>query len=78
MFVLRSRALEYRESAAKSCIERLCGSGASGGGAGAASDPVRYLRRAVELVADSGGCVQGLSPATVEYVLAHPSNAFDG
>lgn len=131
MYVLRSRALEYRESVAKACIERVCGG---------APEPMRYLRRAVELIADTdsrvpvrfrcrrpqpasplapggradawpggwrrlpGPCwraharshrwvpllqpaclplrarpalLQGLSAETVEYVLAHPSNAYD-
>lgn len=49
--MLRSRSLEYRESAAKACIERVC----SGSGA---AEPVRYLRRAVELIADTGSHVQ--------------------
>lgn len=48
--MLRSRALEYRESAAKACIERIC--------SGGVAEPVRYLRRAVELVADTGCHVQ--------------------
>lgn len=51
VYVLRSRSLEYRESAAKACIERVCS--ASG-----AAEPVRYLRRAVELIADTSSHVQ--------------------
>ncbi|KAI7839560.1 hypothetical protein COHA_006687 [Chlorella ohadii] len=70
VYVLRSRSLEYRESAAKACIERVC----SGSGA---AEPVRYLRRAVELIADTGSHVQGLSQETIEFVLSHPSNAYD-
>ncbi|PRW32560.1 IMPACT family [Chlorella sorokiniana] len=70
VYVLRSRALEYRESAAKACIQRVC----SGSGA---AEPVQYLRRAVELIADTGSHVQGLSQETIEFVLSHPSNAYD-
>ncbi|KAL4421470.1 hypothetical protein ABPG75_010761 [Micractinium tetrahymenae] len=68
VYVLRSRALEYREGVAKACIQRIC----SG-----APEPMRYLRRAVDLVADTCIHVQGLSSDTVEYVLSHSSNAFD-
>lgn len=68
VYVLRSRALEYREGAAKACIQRICGG---------APEPMRYLRRAVELVSDTSVRVQGLSSDTVEYVLSHSSNAFD-
>ncbi|PSC68729.1 IMPACT family member in pol 5 region [Micractinium conductrix] len=71
VYVLRSRALEYRETVAKACIQRLCGS------VGLVHEPMRYLRRAVELIADTGSHVQGLSQETVEYVLTHPSNAYD-
>lgn len=68
IFVLKSRAHEYRESMAKACIERAC----EGRG-----DPVPFLRRAVELVADTGVVVHGLTPETVAYVQSHPSNAYD-
>lgn len=49
VFVLRSRALEFRESVARACIARVCAG---------APDPMRYLRRAVELIADTGSHVQ--------------------
>jgi hypothetical protein len=49
VYVLRSRALEYRETVARACVDRVC----SG-----APEPMRYLRRAVELVADTGCHVQ--------------------
>lgn len=48
VFALRSRAMEYRERVANACIERLCAG---------APEPIRYLRRAVELVADTGSRV---------------------
>lgn len=51
VYVIRARAMEYRESVAKACIQRVC----SGAGV---PDPVRYLRRAVELVADTKSHVQ--------------------
>lgn len=72
IFVLKSRAQEYRESAAKQCVEKACTQGCA--------DPVRYLRRAVELVADAAGKdlgVRGLSEETINYVTSHPSNAYD-
>lgn len=50
VYVLRSRALEYRETVARACVDRVC--------SGAVPEPVRYLRRAVELVADTGCHVQ--------------------
>lgn len=70
VYVLRSRSLEYRESVAAACIERVCGGGPP-------QTLVRFLRRAVELIADTGSSVQGLSKETVDYIKAHPSNAFD-
>lgn len=70
VYVLRSRSLEYRETVAAACIERVCGGGPP-------QALVRFLRRAVELIADTGSSVQGLSRETVEYVREHPSNAFD-
>ncbi|KAI3435786.1 hypothetical protein D9Q98_001844 [Chlorella vulgaris] len=71
VYVLRSRALEYRESAARACIDRVCS------GTPEPLPAARYLRRAVELVADTGSNVQGLSKETIDYFQAHPSNAFD-
>ncbi|GAB4820850.1 hypothetical protein N2152v2_007896 [Parachlorella kessleri] len=70
VYVLKSRSAEYREAAAKRCVERACSSGCP--------DPVRYLRRAVDLVADSRDvCVRGLSQEAIDYVVSHPSNAYD-
>eukprot|EP00887_Chlorella_sp_A99_P000424 scaffold17.g424.t1 len=67
VYVLKARALEYRESTARACVERACD--------GRCRDPVPLLRRAVELVADAGLSVHGLTAETVAYVSTHPSNA---
>jgi hypothetical protein len=70
VWALKSRALEYREGAARTCLERACCPPPS-------ADPVRYLRRAVELCVDAGFLPQGLTPEVVHYVSSHPSNAYD-
>ena len=73
VFVLRSRAQDYRAATARACVERACS-------AADAADAVRFLRRACELVGDAGPGgleVQGLSREAVDYALTHPSNAYD-
>eukprot|EP00798_Chlamydomonas_sp_ICE-L_P017158 gene17158-23469_t len=41
-------------------------------------DPMRYVRRAAELCSKAGADIPGLSTQTVEFLNAHPSNAYDG
>jgi hypothetical protein len=72
VFVLRSRALEYRESTARLCVEMACVPMR-----GRAPKPIDYLRRAVELCADAGFLPQGLTQELVGYVQSHASNAYD-
>ena len=76
VYVLRSRALEYREKTSRRCIDKAC-SLLEEKQDGVPVDPVRYLRRAVELVAETEHFPLGLTRETVDYVLSHPSNAYD-
>lgn len=71
VYVLKSRALDYRETTARECIERACSP------VPPAYPPVAYLRRAVELCADANFLPQGLTREVAGYVLSHPSNAYD-
>ncbi|KAK9827668.1 hypothetical protein WJX81_005475 [Elliptochloris bilobata] len=68
VFILRSRAMEFRESVARRNVERACAPGCQ--------DPVRHVRRAVELAGELA--VPGLSRECAAYVASHPSNAYDG
>lgn len=70
VWALKSRALEYREATARACLDRACSPSPGG-------DPVRCLRRAVELSADAGLLPQGLPADVAAYVASHPSNAYD-
>jgi hypothetical protein len=67
VFPLRSRALEYRQQTAAACMEIACSPGCT--------NPVRYVRRAAEMVGDIdtptgagtiAGMPHGLSPAVVQ------------
>lgn len=70
VFVLKSKAAEYREKTARKCIEMACSPFP-------ARPSITYLRRAVELCADAEYMPQGLTPQVVNYVITHPSNAYD-
>jgi hypothetical protein len=71
VFVLKSRALEYRETTCRLCIDRACSVSP------APRPPVEYLRRAVELCSDAGFLPKGLSAEVVDYVNSHLSNVYD-
>lgn len=68
VYLLKSRALEYREATARACMDRACR------GCG---DPVAYLRRAAELCTDAPFLPQGLTRNVVDYLVTHTSNAYD-
>ena len=74
VYILQSRALEYRQRTAQACVD-LASAGAldPGHAAGARLERPRadYLRRAAELVAGSGLAVAGLNPETIDYAAAH-------
>ena len=70
VFVLKSKAVEYREKTARTCIEMACSRCPP-------HPPIAYVRRAVELCADAGFMPQGLTPSVIHYVITHPSNAYD-
>lgn len=76
VYVLKSRALEYREAVSRLCVEKACS--ILDESRDAITEPVKYLRRAVELSADAGSLPLGLTKETVDYVMSHPSNAYDG
>lgn len=69
VYVLRSRAIEYRENSARACIEAACSP--------ACDQPALYLRRAAELCSVLPAPIQGLSSEALQYIQAHPSNAYD-
>eukprot|EP00884_Botryococcus_braunii_P009762 jgi/Botrbrau1/18788/Bobra.0386s0104.1 len=69
VWILRSKALEYRENTARQCVERASSS--------SCTFPERYVRRAAELCAGLDLPVQGLSRECVQYTLTHASNAYD-
>jgi hypothetical protein len=67
VYLLKSRALEYREATARACMARACEGG----------DPIAYLRRAAELCGDAPFLPQGLTRSVVDYLATHTSNAYD-
>eukprot|EP01023_Acetabularia_acetabulum_P026786 TRINITY_DN2538_c0_g1_i16.p1 TRINITY_DN2538_c0_g1~~TRINITY_DN2538_c0_g1_i16.p1 ORF type:complete len:378 (+),score=44.24 TRINITY_DN2538_c0_g1_i16:218-1351(+) len=67
--VFRGRALEFRESTARECVEYACSS--------ECQQPAKYLRRASELVNGIKQNVPGLSLECIEYFQGHSSNAYD-
>eukprot|EP00798_Chlamydomonas_sp_ICE-L_P017156 gene17156-23467_t len=76
VFPMKSRAMEYRERTSRLCVERACCVGSVDGRSDV--DPMRYVRRAAELCSKAGADIPGLSTQTVEFLNAHPSNAYDG
>lgn len=66
---VKSRCLEYREKAGKACVERACSV--------SCKDPMKYIRRAVELCANVNLRVPGLTPDFILYISSHGSNAYD-
>jgi U-box domain len=70
VFVIKSRAIEYRESTSRQCVDRACSSFPP-------RPPIDYLRRAVELCSDAGFLPKGLTSEVVSYVNSHLSNVYD-
>lgn len=70
VFVLKSRALEYRESTSRLCVDRACSLSPP-------RPPIDYLRRAVELCLDAGFLPKGLTFEVVTYINNHLSNVYD-
>ncbi|KAG7672367.1 hypothetical protein Ndes2526B_g09123 [Nannochloris sp. 'desiccata'] len=70
VFVLKSRALEYRESTSRLCVDRACS-------VSPPRPPIDYLRRAVELCSDVRFLPKGLTSEVVTYVNSHLSNVYD-
>lgn len=69
IYAVKSRAVEYKEKVSKACIEAACKS--------ECRNPVKYLRRAVELCVDSNIRMPGFSSETMEYILMYSSSAYD-
>lgn len=71
VYPMRSRAAELREKVAKACVQRACSVDCR--------DPVRYLRRAAEVLSDVDGSIRvpGLGSEVVGYVQSHASAAYD-
>ncbi|RMZ53969.1 hypothetical protein APUTEX25_002546, partial [Auxenochlorella protothecoides] len=74
IYILQSRAMEYREASARACIEAASEPPPREPGA---HRPIEYLRRGVELAAGTKLAIPGLPTETLEYVAAHPGNAYD-
>jgi len=70
VFVLKSRALEYREYTSRLCVDRACSLSPP-------RPPIDYLRRAVELCSDAGFLPKGLTSEVVTYINSHVSNVYD-
>lgn len=69
VYPIKSRAMEYRERVAKSCVERACSF--------RCQDPLKYLRRATELCADVNLRIPGISSEFLSYLQTHTGNAYD-
>ncbi|KAL6783775.1 hypothetical protein ACKKBF_B05755 [Auxenochlorella protothecoides x Auxenochlorella symbiontica] len=74
IYILQSRAMEYREASARACIEAASEPPPREPGA---HRPIEHLRRGVELAAGTKLAIPGLPTETLEYVAAHPGNAYD-
>jgi U-box domain len=79
VYLLQSRAAEWREATCRACIEAACSlQVAAAGDDSLAARPARYLRRAAELAADGRLALPGLPREVCDYVAAHPAAAHDG
>lgn len=71
VWLLRSKALAYRERTAQACVAKACQA--------TCQAPILYLRRAAELVQglDGGARVAGLTPEVVSWLSSHGSSVYD-
>lgn len=69
VYIIKSRALEFRERVARQCVERACSLHCK--------SPIKYLRRAAELCAHADIKLPGVSRPVVSYLLSHPSDAYE-
>jgi hypothetical protein len=67
--MLRKGAQHYRDATVAACVEEACST--------ACQEPVRFLRRAMELSSDNCRGAPGLTLECATYLRTHQSNAYD-
>lgn len=67
---MRSKSMAYRDRSAAACVQRACQTSCPA--------PIRYLRRAAELVQGAEGIkVPGMTPDVATFLLTHHSSVYD-